>query len=375
MARIRLVDYPGIADLRYLSDDWDRHDNHRIYVRKNGRKIRLREKPGTDEFLHEYREALKATAAPVMQEQKFAPPAPGSFRWACIEYCKSARFKTLKASTQQVRKLILDSIAETKGDKPVARMEKKHVVQIRDEKADFPEAANGRLKALRQLFKWLVEDAEQVERNIPADVPYLKSQGEGFHPWTVQEVEQYLDFHGGTSNAGRALGVLLFTGAARCDAVQFGRQHVREGNLRFRREKTSVPIDIPVLAELQAIIDGTPAGQLHFIVTEFGRPFTANGFGNRMRKWCDAAGLHHCSAHGLRKAGATIAANNGASAHTLMSIFGWKTIKQAEHYTRSADRKRLAGEGMHRLSVDDIRNRFVPLSEPVASSGTISQRK
>jgi integrase len=63
------------------------------------------------------------------------------------------------------------------------------------------------------------------------------------------------------------------------------------------------------------------------------------------------AELHHCSAHGLRKAGATIAANNGATAHQLMAIFGWDTIKEAEKYTSKADQLRLAKSAMHMLEV------------------------
>lgn len=53
--------------------------------------------------------------------------------------------------------------------------------------------------------------------------------------------------------------------------------------------------------------------------------------------------------HGLRKAGATIAADNGATDSQLMAIFGWTTKKQTTLYTRNADRKRLAGETMHKL--------------------------
>lgn len=64
-------------------------------------------------------------------------------------------------------------------------------------------------------------------------------------------------------------------------------------------------------------------------------------------RWCDEAGLKHCSAHGLRKAAATIAAENGATAHQLMSIFGWTTLQQAEVYTKAAEQKRLAGSAMH----------------------------
>jgi hypothetical protein len=40
---------------------------------------------------------------------------------------------------------------------------------------------------------------------------------------------------------------------------------------------------------------------------------------------------------GLRKAEATLAANNGATSRLLMAIFGWDTSKEAERYTRKAD--------------------------------------
>jgi hypothetical protein len=58
------------------------------------------------------------------------------------------------------------------------------------------------------------------------------------------------------------------------------------------------------------------------------------------------AGLSHWSAHGLRKAGAAIAAENGAKPHQLMSVFGWLSLKQAELYTRAAQQKRIAKGAM-----------------------------
>jgi integrase len=81
--------------------------------------------------------------------------------------------------------------------------------------------------------------------------------------------------------------------------------------------------------------------------------FTDAGVGNKMRDWCDQAGLHHCSAHGLRKAGATLAANHGATSRQLMAIFGWDSIKQAEQYTRAADQIGLAEGAMHMLEPTD----------------------
>ncbi|KJZ81672.1 hypothetical protein DJ66_0394 [Candidatus Liberibacter solanacearum] len=58
---------------------------------------------------------------------------------------------------------------------------------------------------------------------------------------------------------------------------------------------------------------------------------------------CAEAGLPaKCISHGLIKAGATIAANAGASPHELMSMFGWSKIAMAELYTREVDSKKLA---------------------------------
>jgi len=116
------------------------------------------------------------------------------------------------------------------------------------------------------------------------------------------------------------------------------------------RDRKPVTLSIPVLPELKAVLDATPTGNLAFLVTAFGKPFTSNGFGNWFRKRCDEAGLKHCSAHGLRKAGAALAAENGATERQLMAIFGWTTMKEASRYTRAARHPVLAASGMRLLS-------------------------
>jgi hypothetical protein len=71
---------------------------------------------------------------------------------------------------------------------------------------------------------------------------------------------------------------------------------------------------------------------LTFLTPEFGRPFTADGLGNWFKKRFREAGVP-ATAHGLREAGATIAAGNRATEAELMAIFGWKSWKPAAHYT------------------------------------------
>jgi hypothetical protein len=69
-----------------------------------------------------------------------------------------------------------------------------------------------------------------------------------------------------------------------------------------------------------------------------------------MRAWCDQAGLPQCTAHGLRKAGATIAAELGATTPQLMAIYDWSTPAQAEPYIRAANRKRMARDAVPLLT-------------------------
>jgi hypothetical protein len=56
----------------------------------------------------------------------------------------------------------------------------------------------------------------------------------------------------------------------------------------------------------------------------------------------------------LRKCGASLAAENGATVNQLMAIYDWSTPAQAKIYTDKADRMRLAGEAMHMLASGHI---------------------
>ncbi len=56
--KIRMRDGTGSINLKYLVEDVDRHGNVRVYARRHGRKTRIRETPGTEEFMVAYRAAL-----------------------------------------------------------------------------------------------------------------------------------------------------------------------------------------------------------------------------------------------------------------------------------------------------------------------------
>jgi len=141
--------------------------------------------------------------------------------------------------------------------------------------------------------------------------------------------------------------------------VRVGPQHVKDGELSFHRKKTKVAFTIPVLPALKAAIDAMPRSEQHltFLVTEYGRPFTANGFGNWFRDRCNEAKLPRKGRrdrqatlhHGLRKSAAIRFADRGATAPQLMAWFGWKTPEEAIRYVEAADRRKAAKAAAHKL--------------------------
>jgi integrase len=331
-------------DLKHVVRDIDRHGNDRFYFRvKDQEKVRLPGIPGSEEFMETYQDALRKLTTKAGSLQRVSE---GSFAWLCHIYFNSTTFKVeLAPLSQATRRRILVNLHTAIGEKPFAKIEARHVRVWLDDRADRPEAANGLLKALRALFKFAVGRGI-AKRNPVAEISKIKTKTDGHHTWTVSEVHRFENCHPLGSVARLAMALLLYTGSRRGDVVLLGRQHIREGWLEFRHGKTRAEVDLPILPQLQTVLDATNLGHMTFLVTSFGKPFTANGFGNAMRQWCDQAGLPHCSSHGLRKAGATIAAENGASDLQLMAIFGWTRAEMATLYTRRANRRKLSQDAM-----------------------------
>ena len=145
-------------------------------------------------------------------------------------------------------------------------------------------------------------------------------------------------------------GVYCFTGLRRGDAARLGKQHIRNGVITIDTEKTGTRVTIPVLPELAEILAAGPLGELSIIASKKGQPMRKEVLGTLFKKACVAAGIQGKSAHGIRKAAATRAANNGATVATLEAIFGWEGGQMAALYTKAADRRRLAAEHMEKLS-------------------------
>ena len=176
----------------------------------------------------------------------------------------------------------------------------------------------------------------------------------GYKTWSEDHIARFEAAHPIGTKGRLAFALLLYTGQRRGDVVKMGRQHVHNGVLTIDQGKTEgseeAHLEIPVHPKLREIIEATPTvGVKTFLVTHFGKPYTAPGFGNWFRKLCDAADCPDVSAHGLRKATARRLAEIGCTANQIAAITGHASLSEVQRYTKAADRKRMAREAMAKL--------------------------
>jgi integrase len=313
------------------------------YVRRGkGKRVRLPDEYGTDEFWSAYHAAI---AGDVIKTKPMAKT--GTLHWLFDRYRESSNWKELSMTTRRARENIFRKVLKDAGDAPFAQIRRADILQGRERRSEHPFAANDFLKAIRGLFGWAVE-AQHVENDPTAGVKMIGKEGEGFPTWTEEQIAQFRAFWPIGSRERIAMEVLLHTGLRRGDAARFGRQHVRGNIMSIVTEKRKMLVQVTVLPELLEVIAATPANGLTFITAQNGRPMTKESFGNWFRDICNAAGVTG-SAHGLRKAAAVRLAMAGATVPELNAIFGWKGSRMAMKYIEAADRLRLAQSGMNRL--------------------------
>jgi integrase len=312
-------------------------------VRRSGKRRQVRAEYGTPEFEAEYRALVDG-----IPKREKAKQSTDSLAWLIARYRETTVWSGLSLATRRQRENFFRQVIASAGDQHIARITSATIAAGRDRRAATPAQAECFLKAMRGLFRWAAKAKfVKVDPTADVDAPRLP-KSDGFPPWSEEDVVKYEARWPIGTRQRVWLDVLLYTGLRRGDAVRLGRQHVSDGVATIKTEKTGTEVMLPILPVLAATLAAGPCGDLSFIVGEAGKPLTKESFGNLFRDACREAGVSG-SAHGLRKIAATRAANNGATVAELEAIFGWSGGRMASHYTRTADRRRLAKRAMHKL--------------------------
>lgn len=338
--------YPG------LHSEKSRHGKRCFYYRSGkGKRTRIRGIFGTAAWKRNYEAAAGKSIKDILarEEALGSPPVPqDTLGWLVGRYQDSAAWRRFAASTRAARSAIYRRMLET--DTPLGQITKQTIRAEIERRRETPFAADEYLKCMRGLFHWAI-GAGLVDLDPTEGVRIIGQRSAGFRVWTEEEIARFEAYWPIGSRERLAFVILLYTGLRRGDAARLGLQHVKEGVISLRMEKTGGTVTIPLLPELAKVIEATKTSDLAFVTKSSGAALNKDAFGSWFRRACIAAGCPG-RAHGLRKAGATRAANNGATVAQLEAIFGWSGGSMASHYTKSADRVRLARDAMGKLRRD-----------------------
>jgi integrase len=314
------------------------------FRRKNRVDVYLPGAYGSAEFRAAYEAALEGAKAPGTQTTALY----GTLAWLIERYLRSPKYLNLSDVRKSSIRRELDWLRAKAGKYHTWALAARHVEAPMGLKTG-PTAANTVKKNLSMLFNFAIKHDLAGQKHNPARHADRRNESpDGYHTWTEAEISRFLAHHGPGTKAHLAALLILNTGATRQDLVRLGWQNVREGRISYQRHKTGVGGDYEILPELARETEALPKGQMLFLTYERGRPYTVESFGNWLKDQCRAAGLPHCSAHGLRKGQATRIADAGGGEREILSFLAHATPKEGGTYVRKANRAKLADKALAR---------------------------
>lgn len=340
----------------------DRHGKVRYRFRKKGwPSAYLPGKPGSAQFHAALAQLLQAGPQAPQRAVSRHKPAPGTLDDLLARMKASPRWKQKKPATQLNQSRIyerfmdrIDRHGRRYGARPVAAVTVGWLDKVLGAMADTPGAANNLRKRLATLMDYAC--ALEWRDSNPVRHTARYADGPGFRAWTDAEIAQYRQHYPLGTTARLVLELALNTAARRCNVARLTRDDLQDGRIVVAHAKDGNVTSVPMLESTRAALEALPAAPIrHLVVTQYGKPFTVNGLGGRMRDWCDAAGLPGCTLHGLRKAISRQLAESGATDAEGQAVTGHKKSDQFAYYRQSANRAALADRALSNLTAQGQR--------------------
>jgi len=343
----------------YASHFFDRHGKQRWRFRRGGRTIALPQAPGHPEFEAAYRAAIegrKVEKAPVQRMPGAVVPRSLRAAWRIltrdtIEWQRLSDVSRANQTAIAERFLRAEAVPGepmTFGDLPLERLERRHIKAILARWSDTPHAAAHILRLLRKLTGVGLD-----EEWITVDPTYRIKYRPEYTGWKAWQPDALAAFEkrwkiGTTPRLVYALA--LYFGHRRSDLTTLKWTDIEAGGANVVQRKTDKALWIPMHSALKEALEAAERVGDTILVTQYGRPFSPKALGMRMQDWTKAAELApgH-TLHGLRKTLGKRLAEGGATTRQIMAILGHDDIAHAELYTREAEQRRLARDGMKRI--------------------------
>lgn len=336
----------------------DRHGRERWRYRHRGREVSLPNAPGDSTFEAAYRAAV--SGLPFQRAKVAALPGAAharSLRAAWQLIVKTIEWKNLGPVSKHNQIGIAERFLSTRinpaqpmryGDLPIDELKRRHVREILARWSDTPHAAAHILRLLRKLTGAAL-DAEWIEQDPTYRVKF-RPPLKGWKAWPAEARAAFERRWPLGSTPRTVYALALYQGHRRGDITAIRWSDLEATGSSIVQQKTGKPVWIPMHHQLVAALEATPRLGDTIVVTRYGRPFSQKALGMRMQDWTAQAGIQPgCTLHGLRKTLGKLLAESGATTRQIMAILGHSDIAHAELYTREAEQRKLATDGMDAL--------------------------
>jgi integrase len=322
---------------QYVEKNLVRGYTYLSFRRGKGPRIGLPDDPDSQEFKLAYAAALAGEMAPTSPTLK--RDLTGTIGALIVDYKTKGTFTSLRATSKKGYNTRLETIRIEHGHRTVAGLTRERInTFILAPLADRPGAQLDTLKKLRILVQH-ANGLNWLKGDPTAGIKRPKTKE--IRAWTDAELAAFEARWPIGTKQRTAYELMRNVGTARVDVHAITWAQIDADGVNYKRSKSGVAVDSDMSDELRAALNATPREHVTIINTVYGRPHTVDGFSGFLRDAMTAAGLPlDCKPHGLRKTLGREMADADASAHDIMAKLGHTTLKQAENYTREADRKR-----------------------------------
>jgi integrase len=343
-----------------------KNKNYYYFRKGKGARIRLPDY-GAPEFNHAYAAALAGQPKPAPKRDR-----QGTIGALIQSYLRSSAFIGLRQTSKAGYMRRLDRIRQDHGHRTVDGLTRQRIISaFLEPYACSPGAALDTLKKLRILIRHAM-DLGQLQHDPSIGIKRQKTKE--VRAWFDAELAAFEARWPIGTKQRAAYELMLNAGPARADVHRVTWTQIDNEGFQYTRQKTGVPVAVAMAASLRAAFDALPRNHVTIINTEFGKPFTVDGFSGFMRDAIKAAGITDlsCRPHGLRKTFGRLLADAGASAHDIMAAMGHITLAEAQRYTREADRRRGGRRAI--VALEDHKANKLPQT-PSESLGSSTKNK
>lgn len=258
------------------------------------------------------------------------------------DYENSPQFRVLARASQDLYSKTLKRITALVGYFPANGLTRPFLQPVLDREMKGPGAYNIFVAVLGALYKW-GRDREKTEQEPTKGIGKLKL---GEHePWPDDVLEAALASDDALVRL--SVNLLCFTGQRIGDVLKMRWSDIRGGVIHVVQQKTGKELWIPLLSELQAVLDETPKRGMTIIADKSGRPISQGRVRTALQAFTAGQGAKTVP-HGLRKNAVNAFLEARSTIPEVAAITG-QSYQMVEHYAKRINQKHMAESAVLKL--------------------------